>query len=105
MSLIGFDELSKKLNQLAQNAQELGETKSASLTEILSPEFMSQHTRFANVGELFEAGGFDASSQSAFEAIPQDQLDAFVRSESSFDSWKEMLNTAGAAWAKGKLGL
>jgi hypothetical protein len=105
MSISGFDEFSKKLNQLAQNAEELGNTKSASLTEILSSEFISQHTRFANVGDLLEAGGFDASTQSAFEAIPQDQLDAFINSESPFSSWKEMLNTAGAAWAKRKLGL
>lgn len=105
MPIKGFDDLSKKLDQLANNAKDLGNTKSASLKDILTPEFISQHTKFASADEFFEASGFDVSTQAAFEAIPEDQLDAFVRSVSSFGSWREMLNLAGAAWAKRKLGL
>lgn len=101
----GFDDLSKKLNRLANNARDLGNTKSASLTDILTPEFIAQHTKFSSADELFEASGFDVSSQTAFEAIPEDQLDTFISSVSSFSSWREMLNSAGAAWAKRKLGL
>jgi len=105
MPIKGLDDLSKTLGKLADNAKELSNTKSASLTEILTPEFISQHTKFASADELFEASGFDVSSQATFETIPEDQLDAFIGSISSFASWREMLNSAGAAWAKRKLSL
>jgi hypothetical protein len=105
MGLKGLGDLSKKLDQLAENARELGNTSSASLTDILTPDFVSRHTRFANADEFFLASGFDVSSQSAFEAIPQGGLDSFVQSASPFSCWQEMLNAAGAEWAKRKLGL
>jgi hypothetical protein len=105
MPIKGLDQLSKKLDQLAKNAKELDGTHSVSLTDVLTPAFVSQHTRFADADQLFEASGFNANSQAEFEAIPEDKLDAFIRSESSFGSWKDMLSAAGAAWAKGRLGL
>ena len=105
MPINGLNELSKKLNQLKDNAKELGEVKSASLTDILTPEFVSRHTRFANADEFFEASGFNVTTQAEFEAIPEHQLDAFVSSESAFDSWRDLLNAGGAEWAKRKLGL
>ncbi len=105
MTVKGFDKFSKKLDELSNNANKLSETKSASMGEILTPEFVSRHTRFSNIDELFKAGGFGAESQAQFEAIPEDQLDAFIRTESPYQSWREMLNAAGAEWAKRKLGL
>ena len=105
METKGFGNLSKKLNQLANNARALGDTRSASLTDILTPQFMSNHTRFHTAKEFFEASGFKVDSQADFEAIPEDQIDAFVRSSTSFTSWRELLNTAAAVWAKKKLGL
>jgi hypothetical protein len=105
MSVKGFDELSKRLQQLSQGAKDLSETKSATMGEIFTPDFVSKNTRFANIDELFAAGGFNVSNPAEFEAIPQDKLDAFIRAESSFNSWREVLNAAGAEWAKRKMGL
>ena len=105
MPIKGLDQLSKKLDQLAKNAKELHGTHSVSVTDVLTPAFVSKHTRFADADQLFAASGFSANSQAEFEAIPEDELDTFIRSESSFGSWKEMLSAAGAAWAKAKLGL
>ena len=105
MSVNGFDDLSKRLNELSKNVEELGNTESASLTEILTPEFIDQNTNFSTAEELFEASGFDVASQEAFEAIPENELDAFVESTTNFSSWREMLNAAGSLWAQRKLGL
>lgn len=105
MSVKGFDDVRKKINNLSKNVAEMEQTKSASLTEILMPEFMAQHTDYATAEEFFEASGFDVSNQKAFESIPEEQLDAFVTSASSFTSWREMLNAAGSLWAQRKLGL
>jgi hypothetical protein len=105
IKITGLDELSKKLDELAKNAEKLSETKSASMTDILTPEFVSSCTNFANAEELFNASGFDVSSQAAFEAIPEGKLDAFIASVSKYSSWREMLNAAGAEWAKRQLGI
>jgi hypothetical protein len=105
MSIKGFDDLSNALKELSKNAEELGNAKSASLTEILSPDFIDQNTEFSTADEFFEASGLDVSSQEAFEAVPENELDAFVQSKTKFNSWREMLNAAGALWAQRKLGL
>jgi len=105
MQIKGFDQLSKQLDQIAKNAKELQETKSASVNDIFTPSFISQHTRFANASDFFDASGFNMSTQADFEAIPEDRMDLFIRSESSFSSWREMVNAAGVQWAKHKLGL
>jgi hypothetical protein len=97
--------MGKMLDQLARNARVLGETKSASMSEIFSPEFVSTHTRFSNVDEFFKASGFDVFTQADFEAIPEQLLDSFVRTESSYESWREMVKAAGTEWARRKLGL
>lgn len=105
MTIKGLDELSKKLDKLAKNAEELDGTHNVSLTDVLTSGFISEHTRFANLDELFEAGGFKFNTQEEFEAIPEDELDRFIQSESSFDSWQDMLGAAGQTWAAKKLGL
>lgn len=105
MKIEGLDGLSKKLDKLAKSAKGLDGTHTVSMTDILTSNFISEHTRFANANELFEASGFKCDSQEDFEAIPEDELDKFIQSESSFGSWKDMLGAAGRAWTIKKLGL
>lgn len=103
MKIHGIDELGKTLSTIADNAKKLDGTHSVSLDDLLTPEFVAQNTRFANADALFNAGGFSTSSQEEFKAIPEDTLDAFVRAESPFDSWQDMLSAAGGEWAKRQL--
>lgn len=105
MKIEGLDELSKKLDQLSKNASELDGTHNVSMTDILTPSFISKHTRFADADELFEASGFKCDTKEEFEAIPEDKLDEFIRSVSSFESWQDMLGTAVQKWAAKKIGL
>lgn len=105
MKIEGLDELQMKLGRMAQAARELNETHTVSMAEILTPDFVSRHTRFADIDALFDVSGFDVKTQEAFEAIPEENLDVFIRAESDFDSWQEMLGSAGQEWAVGKLGL
>lgn len=106
MQLKGFDEFSKKLKRISDNAQRLERSgpQSVPLTEILNPQFVSSHTRFADVDSLFKESGFKIDSQEDLKAIPDDEWDQFIRRETTFASWKEMLSVAGAQWAKKQLG-
>lgn len=99
----GLSELQNKLSELANNARELDGQHSVPLPELLTPSFLSKHTRFLSDDDLFEAGGFKVKSTEDFEAIPSDKLDGFIRSESSFESWQAMLEAAGQEWAVKKL--
>lgn len=58
-----------------------------------------------NIDEMFAASGFDIESQADFEAISQDQLDAFTRERTLFGSWTEMMQKATEEWTAKKLGL
>lgn len=105
MSIKGLYQLSRKLDQFAKDTEKLDGTHTVPLVDVLTPAFVSQYTRFSDLDQLFEAGGFSANSLAEFKAIPEGKLDAFISSESSFGSWKEMLSAASVAWTKGKLGL
>jgi len=66
---------------------------------------MSRNTQHATFSAFLEASGFMVESQADFEAIPDEEWDQFVRANSRFSSWEEMLQEAGQEWLKGKLGL
>ena len=98
MKIEGLDELAKDIDRMA-------DTTNIPIEELLTPEFVSSHTKFANVEEMFEASGFKIKSQDDFAAIPYADWDKFVRSISAFSDFESMLGEAGEAWAVKKLGL
>ena len=99
LKITGLDELTRKLDKLASSAEKLHGTHQVPIGEILDPGFLSSHTRFTNIDELFDASGFGVQSTEDFQAIPTEKLDEFVRSESAFDTWQSMVSEAGKAWA------
>ena len=105
MKITGLDELTKKLEDLGRKAGELDGQKGVPMNELLTPEFVSSHTAFANADEMFSASGFKIESQEDFAAIPEDKWNEFIRSASSFTDWNLMLGEAGKAWAAKELGL
>lgn len=105
LKITGLDELTNQLDHMAKVAEELEGTQTVLMTELLSPEFVSSHTKFANAEEMFEASGFKIESQDDFAAIPDAEWDEFIRSISSFSDWQSMLSEAGSAWAAKKLGI
>ncbi len=103
MKVTGFDGIQRKLRDLQKKASAL--SGPIPVGDLLTPQFVSANTRFKNVTELIEAGGFVVESQTDFEALPEDKLDAHIRSVSRFASWQDMLSAATAAHVKRKLGL
>lgn len=99
----GLDELQEKLEVLTQKVHEL-DVQNIPMSELLTGDFISRSTKFSSLEELLDASGFKIESQDDFAAIPVDDLDRFIRSNSPFDSWNALLSTAGSEWAKKKLG-
>lgn len=105
IKITGLDELQNKLNDLTTKVHELDGKHSVPVSELLTADFLSRHSRFHSADELFEGGGFKVESTDDLEALPEDKLDEYIRSISNFDSWQGMLVKAGEEWAAKQLGL
>lgn len=99
----GFQELQRKLRDMSNRVQSIGGTHK--LTDILTPQFVRGCSRFESAEALFDASGFTIESKADFEAIPDDQWDEFIRSNTRYSNWKEMLADAGQAFVKKKMNL
>jgi hypothetical protein len=104
MKITGLDQLQRKLNDLKERAESISGERKIPISELLTPDFLAGCSTFSSADEMFERSGFKVESEQDFTAIPDDDWDAFIRANTSCFSWSEMLQAAGAAWAKAKLG-
>ena len=88
-----FEEHRKKLHELASR-------KTVSFAELFPPRFMSEHSSFGTMEELFDKSGFKVESMEDFGAIPDEEWETFIVQNTNFDSWEEMQQTAGASFAQ-----
>ena len=73
------------------------------MSELLTPGFLAKHSRFLSTDEMFGASGFKVETTEDFQNIPGNDWNDFIRKNTSFATWDDMLSTAGAEWAKAKL--
>lgn len=100
----GFDNISKRLNKMAKAAKEMDGEHSIPMSELFTKDFVSSNTKFNSIDEFFEASGFDCSSQEAFAAIPDDQMDAFVSANTNYETWSDFMGSAVKKYTAKKLG-
>ena len=100
----GLKEAQDKLKKLADDAEKL-DGQSVPLSEVLTDEFVQKNSPFDRLDNLIKASGYTVVSQEDFEAIPDEEWDRFISENTDFDSWQEMIDSAGAIYAKNKLGL
>lgn len=105
MKIKGLDELTKKLDDLASNAEKLHGTHQVPVQDVLTPAFVAKHTRFANVDEMFDASLFNIQTSADLAAVPDAEWDAFISSVSPFSTWQAMTTAAAREWSIAKLGL
>lgn len=102
--ITGFDALQKRLNDLQHRVKDLDGDRFLPISELLTEAFLSKHTRFSRVEDIFDNSGFKVESQEDLAAIPDDKWDEYIRSVSDFADWKSMLSAATQEWAAKKLG-
>jgi len=101
--LEGFDNFRRQLARLARNAERLHGKHAVPLSELFPDAFMRRHSRFETVQEMFDASPYKVESQSDLDAIPDDEWDRYIRANTAFQSWAEMIETGGAAYVKRQL--
>ncbi|QXX72684.1 hypothetical protein FOF38_04845 [Enterococcus faecium] len=100
----GFDDLTSHLNKMSKAAQELDGDNEIPMADLLTNSFISKNTSCQSLDEFFEKSGFDVSSEEAFAAIPDEDMDRFVSQNSNFNTWTDMLGTATQEYVAKKLG-
>lgn len=103
LKINGLKEMGRKLEKLSRDLKALEGNHSVPIQEMFPPAFMRANTSFGTIDEMLEAKG--VASKEAFEALPDEEWNAFVRDTTPFGSWEEMKRQGASAWATSKLGL
>lgn len=93
----------KKLKRLAQNIKDFEGINSIPMGDVLTDEFIQANTNFQNIEELFEKAGYKVENQADFQAIPQEDIDSFVRENSKFDSFTTLQQEAVDEFVRNKI--
>jgi hypothetical protein len=99
--ITGLDEFRRKLERLSRNAQNV--SGPVAFDDLFPPEFMRRYTDFPTIQAMADASGFKIESQQDFEAIPDADWDAFVRSRTRFQTWQDMQAKAGEEYVVRRL--
>jgi len=84
------------IKKLMDNAERLHGKQSVTLDVLLNPGFLSKHTTFGSLNEMFESSKFSFKNEEEFKNINQEELDSFINSNTDFESWDDMIKKAGA---------
>ena len=102
----GFDEVQRRLDDLAKRAAELdGKQQQVPLSDLLNDNFIAKHSSFASFDELLAASPFKVETKEDFEAIPDADWDTYIVSNTSFESWEEMQQQAAGEYLAKQIGL
>jgi hypothetical protein len=105
VEVTGLKELERKLKDIGDRAQKLQGTTNVPLSELLTVEFLKTCSRFNSLTEMFNASGYVITNADDFKAVPDDQWDKFIKQNTSFADWNELLGAAAKDWTKDQLGL
>ena len=100
---MSFENLSKKLSKLTDNAKELEKTSSIPFEELLTSTFLKKYTSLDSLELFIKNSPFTDVSFSNFENISEIELDNYVRTISSFSTWSEFIKTACSEYVRNKL--
>ncbi len=106
----GLDEAIDNLKSLQNKLRELEGKHKISLDELMTKEFMKKHTKYDNFNEFVINSNLVPEdtvkiTKEMFADIPDEDFDKYIRDNTDFQSWKDMLQTSTNEYAKRKLGL
>ena len=84
----------KALDKLEKNISRLSDTDSIPLEDLMNSSFISSCSQYSNFEELIEASGFKVESEEDFAAIPDQEWEQFIQTNTSYEGWIEMQQAA-----------
>lgn len=103
IKITGLDEFRRKLERLSRNAHNVNGP--VAFDDLFPQEFMRRYTDFPTIQAMADASGFKIESQEDFQAIPDADWDAFVRSRTRFQTWQDMQAKAGEEYVVRRLNI
>lgn len=100
---MSFKKLSDTLSNLTKNAEELEKTSSIPLEDLLTSTFLKKYTSLDSLELFIKDSPFTDINFSNFENISELELDNYVRTISSFNTWSEFINTSCSEYVRNKL--
>jgi hypothetical protein len=64
------------------------------LDQIVNDSFISKNTNFDSVKDMVQKSGFHVKDLVDFDGVQIDKIDEFVKNNSRFGSWEELLHKA-----------
>lgn len=96
----GLQELIDKFDDLKERAEESDGSHSVPLGELLTDPFVRACSKFSSLNEMIEVSGYIPTQ----DEIPGG-LDTFIKENTPYASWREMLVAASKEWTLKKLNL
>ena len=87
------------LKKLKQNIDALSGQHDVRLTDLLTDNFIRQHSNFQTLQALIDASGIENT-----EDIGNEMFSMFISVHTTFASWEEMVKLATAEYVKRQLG-
>lgn len=97
------NDLSKRLKEMQRAAKKMNNQR-VDLSDVLTDSFMAKYTDYKDADSFFEASGFDTSSQEAYEAIPDEEINKFTSEHSKFSTWSALLGEASKQYLAKQMG-
>jgi hypothetical protein len=91
------------LDKLQKNIKNLAKTTSVTLPELMNETFIASCSKFSSVNDLFEASGFKLETKEDFAAVPEDEWDDFIQSNTSYENWQEMQKAAHSHYLRASI--
>ena len=101
----GFKEVHEKINDLKRRVERLDGERAVAIDELLTTAFLNNCSEFSSVDELFRNSGYKVEPRNDFAAVPDDKWDEFIKTNTNYENWQEMLKAATTVWVRLQLDL
>ena len=91
------------LKKLTSNAKNLKDQNQTKFGDIVTKEFIQSNTNFESLDDLFEKAGFKVETEEDIEAVPQEELDNFIRENTKFKGFSDLQVEAVTEFARKQL--
>lgn len=99
----GLDDLMKKISKMEQNAKELDGENNIPISELLTNNYLKKNTKFKNLDEVFDFYKKDMDEEEIEEVIETNNWNDYIRENTKFESWTDMLEDASGEWVQTKI--
>ena len=101
----GIKEVQDKLNKMVQTAEELEKGKSVSLNELMTNGFVKKNTEHDTFESFaIESGLISKGEEVTEEILNSSDFNKYVKNNTDFESWDDMLQTASVKYIQKQLG-